>query len=50
MKNIDPDINREEYAFSKSGTKKHNALFDANQIRSCYNRVIKSPRDMNSKD
>lgn len=45
MNNIDPDINREEYAYmidtaSRSMLPKHNALWDACVIRVCYLRLI----------
>lgn len=45
MKGIDPDINREEYAYTLDGTitnipNKHNALWDACVIRTCYLRLI----------
>ena len=55
MKNIDPDVSREQYAtnvfsenkeplfFDKKGNlleaKKHNALWDAFIIRECYNKL-----------
>ena len=39
MKWIDPDISREE--FSGMDGKKHNALYDAEVIRECYNKLIK---------
>jgi len=38
IKNIDPDINREE--FSNITGLKHNALHDAKVIRECYNKLI----------
>lgn len=45
MNNIDPDINREEYAYmidaaSRSMLPKHNSLWDACVIRVCYLRLI----------
>jgi hypothetical protein len=45
IKNIDPDINREEFAFGgkeniPESAKKHNALWDAIVIRTCYNRLM----------
>lgn len=38
IKGIDPDINREEFAFGDTPTvtQKHNALWDAQVIRACY--------------
>lgn len=39
MKWIDPDISREE--FSGMDWKKHNALYDAEVIRECYNKLTK---------
>jgi hypothetical protein len=39
---IDPDVNREEYAFYKDvpkDAKKHNALWDANIIKMCFERL-----------
>lgn len=38
VKGIDPDINREEYARAAGGAK-HNALWDAKVIHSCYLRA-----------
>lgn len=48
IKNIDPDINREEfinheidfYAFPKDKDFKHNALWDALVIKKCYEKLI----------
>lgn len=40
MKKINPDISREKFAGVK-GDKKHNALFDAQVIKKCYNRLKK---------
>ena len=40
--NIDPDINREEYAFEGNvpvNVKKHNALWDAEVIKMCFDRL-----------
>jgi len=34
--NIDPDINREEFAGTLASAEKHNALWDAKVIRRCY--------------
>ena len=38
LKGVDPDINREEYAFNAvpETAQKHNALWDAQVIRACY--------------
>ena len=38
LKGVDPDINREEYAFNAvpAIARKHNALWDAQAIRACY--------------
>ena len=36
MKGIDPDVNREEFAGVTDEKEKHNALHDAEVIRSCY--------------
>jgi hypothetical protein len=42
MKEIDPDINREEFALGDSTiNEKHNALWDAKMIRACYIRLMK---------
>jgi len=38
LKGIDPDVSREEYA-GLTGGNKHNALWDAQMIRACYERV-----------
>ena len=38
---IDPDISREEFAELKEGSKKHNALWDAKVIKSCYDKLKK---------
>lgn len=40
IKNIDPDINREEFCETNNG-KKHNALWDAQVIKMCYDKLIK---------
>ncbi|AEO93390.1 Rnase H [Bacillus phage G] len=47
MKNVDPDISREEFGknhirednYFKSNVKKHNSLWDAYLIEACYNRL-----------
>ena len=46
IKNIDPDISREEFAYNDKEydidrTNKHNALFDAKIIKQCYLNLIK---------
>jgi hypothetical protein len=41
IKGIDPDISREVFAGTESAEKKHNALWDAQVIKSCYNNLIK---------
>ena len=38
-KGVDPDTSREEFA-GLEGDKKHNALWDAEVIKECYNKVI----------
>jgi len=40
IKGIDPDINREEYADMNSEILKHNALWDAQVIKKCYNKLM----------
>lgn len=35
-KDIDPDVNREEFAGMADGAQKHNALWDAKVIKACY--------------
>jgi hypothetical protein len=39
VKGIDPDINREEYS-GLAGGSKHNALWDSQVIRACYDRAM----------
>jgi hypothetical protein len=39
VKGIDPDINREEFAGIQSKDQKHNALWDAEVIKECYNKL-----------
>ena len=41
IKNIDPDISREEYSLKSKGALKHNALWDAEVIKACYERLVK---------
>jgi len=36
MHNVDPDINREEFASMSDGATKHNAAWDAKVIRQCF--------------
>jgi hypothetical protein len=38
-KGINPDINREEFAEIKDRNQKHNSLWDAQVIQSCYNKL-----------
>lgn len=40
MKGINPDISREEFAKMDSKGNKHNALFDAQVIKKCYENLI----------
>ena len=40
IKGIDPDINREEFAGMEDNGRKHNALWDAQVIKACYERLI----------
>lgn len=40
VKGFDPDMNREEFVGVKKGTQKHNALWDAQVIRTCFNKLI----------
>jgi len=44
--NIDPDVNREEFAGMADGKQKHNALWDALVIRKCYVKMF-SERGIN---
>jgi hypothetical protein len=37
---VDPDINREEFAGISEGSKKHNALWDAEVIKACYYKLV----------
>lgn len=41
LKNIDPDINREEFSKMTNDIQKHNALWDAKVIKSCYQILMK---------
>lgn len=41
IKGIDPDISREEFAEMKDNGQKHNALWDAKVIKSCYEKLMK---------
>lgn len=44
IKGIDPDINREEFAFGNNipkEAKKHNSLWDSIVIKHCYEKLIK---------
>jgi hypothetical protein len=40
IKNVDPDVNREEFC-GADNNKKHNALWDAQIIKMCYDKLIK---------
>jgi hypothetical protein len=40
IKGIDPDISREEFAGESNNTNKHNALYDAEIIQKCYNKLM----------
>ena len=42
LKGIDPDINREEFAeiLEAPAGRKHNALYDAQVIRMCYEKLM----------
>lgn len=40
LKNIDPDINREEFINNSVSGNKHNALYDAEVIEACYNKLV----------
>jgi hypothetical protein len=42
INNIDPDINREEFAGVTLTKRKHNALFDAYVIRLCVEKILKN--------
>lgn len=44
MKGVDPDINREEYAEVQKMGGKHNALWDAEVIKSCYRKLTDHPQ------
>ena len=39
IKGIDPDVNREEFAWMIEGAEKHNALWDAKVIKACYEKL-----------
>ena len=40
MKGIDPDVSREEFAGIEGDSQKHNALYDAEVIKKCYDKLI----------
>ena len=40
IKNVDPDISREEFINNSVQGDKHNALYDAKVIKECYNKLI----------
>ncbi|RFU70328.1 hypothetical protein D0469_06935 [Peribacillus saganii] len=42
MREVDPDINREEFAGIKNTEGKHNALHDAKVIKACYDKLTSS--------
>jgi hypothetical protein len=41
IKGVDPDINREDFSGKTEGSTKHNALWDAEVIQACYNKLMK---------
>jgi hypothetical protein len=41
IKDIDPDINREDFIDMKDNNKKHNALYDAKVIKMCYDKLMR---------
>lgn len=42
VKNVDPDINREEFSkLNNESSVKHNALWDAKVIKACYEKLMK---------
>jgi len=47
MKDVDPDISREEFAGVTEHPKKlkHNALWDAFVIKECYNKLLTAPKE-----
>lgn len=40
LKNIDPDISREDFGGSLDKSQKHNALWDAKLIKACYEKAM----------
>ena len=42
IRNIDQDINREEFSGMKNNNQKHNALWDAKVIQACYRKALRS--------
>lgn len=40
IKNVDPDINREEFCNTSNKNLKHNALYDAIVIKGCYEKLM----------
>lgn len=40
IKNVDPDISREEFIDNSIEGKKHNSLYDAKVIKACYNKLM----------
>lgn len=43
MKNIDPDVSREEFIGEEVAGVKHNALYDAKVIKACYEKLVGYP-------
>jgi hypothetical protein len=43
IKNIDPDINREQFSEMENNPNKHNSLFDAIVIKKCYEKLMALP-------
>lgn len=41
IKGVDPDVSREEFSELEAGSRKHNALWDAQVIRACYAKLMK---------
>jgi len=45
IKDVDPDINREEFVGIEKGNSKHNALWDAHIIKKCYEKLMGGNKD-----
>ena len=43
MKNIDPDVSREDFIGEEVAGVKHNALYDAKVIKACYEKLVSYP-------